>query len=82
MTSQSVSVPVANIALTLDQVIEAVRQLDPDSRVRVAQELLTTHLDHKLDALIRHLAEREPADDISDDEINAEVRALRRQARD
>ena len=71
MSSQSVVVP--NVTLTLDQLLAAIRQLDEPARVQVAKALLVTEMDAKLSALIARLAEREPADDIDDDVINAEI---------
>ena len=75
MSSQSVVVP--NVTLTLDQLLAAVQQLDEPARVQVAKALLATEMDAKLSALIARLAEREPADDIDDDVINAEIYAVR-----
>jgi len=67
-----------NVTLTLDQLLTAIRQLDEPARTQVAQALLETDLDTKFAALIRRLAEREPATGISDEIINAEIRAVRR----
>jgi hypothetical protein len=77
MSSPSPVVTVPNVTLTLDQLLEAIRQLDETARIQVAKALLDTELDTKLAALIRRLAERQPADDISDAMVNAEVRVIR-----
>ena len=69
MSSQSVIVP--NVTLTLDQLLAAIQQLDEPARVQVAKALLATEMDSKLSALIARLAEREPADDIDDAELDA-----------
>ena len=67
------------IALTLDQLLTAIRQLDDSARMQVIRVLLETqsNTESGLDRLIRHIVEREPADDISDEEIAAEIRAVR-----
>jgi hypothetical protein len=58
-------------------VLELIRQLDSSARIQVAQLLLETELDLRLETLIRRLAEREPADDITDTMIDDEVKAVR-----
>ncbi|MBI1802242.1 MAG: hypothetical protein HY259_08065 [Chloroflexi bacterium] len=65
------------VNLTLDQVLAAVKQLDGAARAQVARVLLETELDTRLGALIRRLAEREPADAISDEIIQDEIDAVR-----
>jgi hypothetical protein len=75
MTTSMVTIP--NIQLTLDQVLIAVRQLEPDGRQKVAQLLLTEAMDEKFQKLIARLAETPPVTDMSDDDINAEIRAVR-----
>lgn len=67
----------ADVTLTLDQLLAAIRQLDEPARLKVAQALLASDNDASLTALIRRLAEREPADDISDAVIGAEIDAVR-----
>jgi hypothetical protein len=76
MASRSIVVT-ANVTLTLDQLLEAIQQLDEPTRVEVARALLAADGNAKLAALIGRLAEREPADDISDAAINAEIDAVR-----
>jgi hypothetical protein len=77
MASESLTVTVPNVTLTLEQLLAAIRQLDEPARKEVAQVLLETDSDAKLASLIARLAGREPADDVSDDEINAEIYAIR-----
>lgn len=77
MTSQSL-VTVPNVTLTLDQLLIAIKQLDEPARVQVAKTLLQTEMDNKLSALIRRLAERQPPPNITDQVINAEVKAVRK----
>ncbi len=77
MAEQTTLVTIPNVTLTLDQLLDAIRHLDEPARIQVAQVLLEAEMDAKLVALISRLAQREPADDISDDTINAEVSAVR-----
>lgn len=77
-SAQSIQVTVPNVTLTLDQLLAAIRQLDEHSLSQVAQVVLEIDRDARLVELIQRLNERAPADDVSDDLINAEVRAARR----
>lgn len=70
-------VTIPNIQLTLDQLIAAVRQLEPNARSEVAQALLTEDMDERFAQLIGRLADKPPATDITDADINAEIRAVR-----
>jgi hypothetical protein len=81
MATSQIVVTVPNVSLTLDQLLTAIRQLDESARVQVAQALLETDLNPKMAALIRRLADRRPADKISDALINEEVQAARRSHR-
>ena len=77
MASQPVLVTIPNVSVSLDQILAAVRQLDISARSQVARALLDTELDAKLDGLIRRLAERRPADEISDAGIREELEDVR-----
>ncbi|MBE2224350.1 MAG: hypothetical protein IAF02_22610 [Anaerolineae bacterium] len=76
-TSSTITIP--NVQLTLDELIGVVRQLDAESRTKVAQALIADDMDTKFAQLIQRLAEKEPVTDISDAEINAEINAVRHQ---
>lgn len=78
MSTKTVTIP--NIQLTLEQLIGAIRQLEPDARSKIAQALLDEEMDERFAQLIKRLANKPPVTDISDEEINAEVRAVRRQS--
>ncbi|MFV9646076.1 MAG: hypothetical protein ACNYWU_09660, partial [Desulfobacterales bacterium] len=54
-----------------------VRQLDDASRIQIAQVLMETEMDANLASLIEKLAKTTPADDVSDEEIEAEIKAVR-----
>jgi hypothetical protein len=75
------AVTVPDVELTLEQLIAAVRQLEPEARSEVARVLLETELDGRMAALIERLARKQPADDVSDADIAREVRAVRDQRR-
>lgn len=76
--SAAEAVVVGSVPLTLDQVVEVVRNLDPAARARVARALIETDMDARLGALIRRLAQHEGTADLSDADIDAEVAAARR----
>ncbi|HEX3553527.1 MAG TPA: hypothetical protein VIA62_09895 [Thermoanaerobaculia bacterium] len=64
---------------SLEQVLEVIRSLDAPARSRVAQALAESEMDARFEQLILSLANRPPADEISDTEIQAEVNAVRRE---
>jgi hypothetical protein len=77
----STTITIPNVQLTLDQLVAAVRQLEPEERATVAQALLADEIDARFERLITRLANTPPATDITDEEINEEVRVVRRQHR-
>ncbi|MGC1307837.1 MAG: hypothetical protein WA885_11445 [Phormidesmis sp.] len=70
-----------SVPITLDQLILAVQNLQPEERMQVARALVQSELASDLSALIQELYASASADDISDDEIMAEVQAVRQQPR-
>jgi HEAT repeat protein len=79
MTLQSTVITIPEVKLTVDQLLKAVRQLDDASRIQVAQVLVETEMDAKLASLIEKLAKTSPSDDISDENIEDEIKAVREQ---
>jgi HEAT repeat protein len=77
MTLQSTVITIPEVKLTVDQLLKVVRQLDEASRIQVAQVLVETEMDTKLANLIEQLAKTRPADDISDENIEDEIKAVR-----
>ena len=77
MTLQSTVITIPEVKLTVDQLLKVVRQLDEASRIQVARVLVETEMDTKLANLIEELAKTRPADDISDENIEAEIKAVR-----
>jgi hypothetical protein len=69
---------VGSVPLTLDQVVDVVRQLDPSAREQVARALLETDFDARLAALVRRLSQRQPENDLTASDFVAEVRSARR----
>jgi hypothetical protein len=75
------TVTIPKVELSLDQLVTAVRQLEPKTRLEIAKALVETELDVRMAELIHRLASRPAADDISDADIAAEVNAVREQRR-
>ncbi len=75
------TVTIPNVTLTMDQLLTAVRQLDEPARRQIAQVLIETQMDAKLSRLIKQLAQRPPADDLSDADIQAEIEIVRQSNR-
>jgi len=70
----------ASIPITLEQLITAVQQLQPDERAQIARALVQAGLRSNLTALIQELYAQPPVDDIADDDIMAEIKAVRQQS--
>lgn len=68
------------IPITVEQLIEAVQQLQPDERNQVAKALIEVDLRSDLKALIAELYAQTPADDITNDDIMAEIKTVRQQS--
>jgi hypothetical protein len=68
-----------SIPITLEQLIAAVQQLQPNERAQVAKALIQADLRSDLAALIQELYVQPVVDDITDDDINAEIKAVRQQ---
>ncbi len=73
------TVTIPEVEITLDQLVTAVRQLEPAARSQVAKALVEMELDARMAELIESLANRPAADDVTDAEIGDEVRAVREQ---
>jgi hypothetical protein len=75
----STTITIPNVQLTIDQLVTVVRHLEPDARARIAQALLADEMDARLAVLIKRLANKPPVTDVTDADINEEVRSVRRQ---
>jgi hypothetical protein len=69
-----------SIPVTLEQLITAVQQLQPNEREQLASALVQAGLRTDLKALIQELYAQPPVDDISDSDIMAEIQAVRQQS--
>jgi hypothetical protein len=69
-----------SIPITLEQLMIAVQQLPPDERAQLASVLIQSGLRSDLTALIQELYAQSPGDDITDDDIMAEIQVVRRQS--
>jgi hypothetical protein len=79
MTTTTVTIPNIKVQLTVEQLITAVRQLEPEERAKIVRALADTELDTELTQLITELYSQPPVNEISDDDILAEIRAVRQQ---
>lgn len=66
-----------SVPITLEQLITAIRQLQPDERAQIAKVLVQEELQTDLTELIQELYSQPPVNDISDEDILAEVKAVR-----
>jgi len=72
------TVTIPEVEITLDQLVMAVRQLEPAARSQIAKALVETEMDSRMAELIENLANRPAADDVTDDEIRDEIHAVRK----
>jgi hypothetical protein len=77
MPAQTHFITIPEVKLTIDELFKVVRQLDDSSRSRLARVLMETEMDAKLHKLIENLAKTAPVSDISDNDIEAEIKAVR-----
>jgi hypothetical protein len=79
LINSMMAIDMVSIPITLEQLITAVQQLQPDERAQVAKALVLVDLHSDLRALIQELYAQPPVDDITDDNIMAEIKAVRQQ---
>ena len=75
------TITIPEVELTLDQLVTAIRQMEPAARSEIARALMETELDARMAELIKSLASRPAADDITNADIVSEVNAVRKQRR-
>jgi hypothetical protein len=73
----AIEVTIPNVKLDLDDLLSLIRRLDAGARRRIAQVLADSEMDARLEGLIRQLAAKPSADDLSDADIDLEVKAVR-----
>ena len=71
------TVTIPNVELSLDQLLDAVRQLEPEARTKLAEALLSDEMDKRFALLLSRLSNKAPSIEISDKQIDEEVRAIR-----
>jgi hypothetical protein len=77
MSTTTVTIPQVEVQLSVEQLITAAKQLDSGERAKLARALAETDLDIELTQLMVDLYSKPPIDDISDEEILAEIQAVR-----
>ena len=75
------TITIPEVELSLDQLVTAIRQLEPAARSEIAKALMETELDARMAELIKSLTNRPAADDVTDADIVSEVNAVREQRR-
>jgi hypothetical protein len=75
------TITIPEVELSLDQLVTAIRQLEPVARSEIAKALMETELDARMAELIKSLVSRPAADDVTDADIVSEVNAVREQRR-
>jgi hypothetical protein len=73
------TVTIPEVQLSVDQLVSAIRRLEPAARSEIARALMDTEIDARLAELIQRLGSRPAADDITDAVVAAEVNAVRQQ---
>jgi hypothetical protein len=71
------TITIPEVELSLDQLVTAICQLEPAARSKTAKALMETELDARMAELIKCLAGRPAADDVTDADIVSEVNAVR-----
>jgi ribosomal protein L17 len=78
MSTATITIPDMRVQLTVEQLITAARQLEYNDRRKLAKAIIAeSDLDVELAQLIAELYSLPPVDDISDNDIMAEVQAVR-----
>ena len=77
MSLQSKDITISNLKISLDQLLAVIRQLDEPVRIQIAKALMETEMDDRLANLIDQLAKTKPIDDISDADIDSEIKTVR-----
>ncbi|WP_242053970.1 hypothetical protein [Nostoc sp. FACHB-888] len=80
LINSMMAIDMVSIPITLEQLITAVQQLQPEERAEVARALILVDLRSDLRALIQELYAQPSVDEITDDNIMAEIKAVRQQS--
>ena len=74
MPESTSEITIPEIKVDLENLLELIRRLDASARRRVAQVLADSEMDERLGELIRQLAAKPPVDDLSDKDIDHEIK--------
>jgi hypothetical protein len=77
MVSSAVVIENVTIALTADQIIEAIRQLDQEDVERVRRELVFEEWREEFEQLLSRIRARVAHHPIAEEEVDQEVREVR-----
>lgn len=81
MPVDSPKITIPNVWLDLEELLTVIHNLDGPARSRVAQALAEAEMDARFKELIIQMAARVPLEEISDTEIDREVKAAREASR-
>jgi hypothetical protein len=75
--SSTRTITIPEVELSLDQLVTAIRELEPAARSEIARALMDTELDARMVELLKSLSGRPASDDVTDADIVSEVNAVR-----
>jgi hypothetical protein len=81
MALRSSEITIPNVRLGLEELLAVIQSLDEPSQTRVTQALAEAEMDARFKDLIRQIAARAPAEDLTDADLDREVQAVRAAAR-
>lgn len=77
----TITIPGAEVTLTVEQLIDAFKRLPPAEQQKVREELVTAWQD-KFRTVMDRVAARYEANPLSDEDIEAEIKAVRQERYD
>ena len=77
MSTTPILIPNIVVELSFDQLVAAAQQLGSEEKKELIRAIALVDLDAELMRLIDELTAQPPVDDITDEEIMAEIRAVR-----
>lgn len=77
MPTRTLEIVVPEVRLALEDLIELIRGLDASSRALVARAVADAEMDVRFRDLIAELAAKVPATELSDADLDSEVRSVR-----
>jgi hypothetical protein len=77
MAVRSPDITIRDVRVDLEELLTVIQNLDQPSRARIARALVEVEMDSRFKDLIQQLAARVPPEDLTDADIDREVRAVR-----